>query len=131
MTCSTSRAGSSARPARPIASTAARCAPATCRLCSQMRQPAPAHRRWCTRAGAANDLALRGVAGRTREQAEAARLQALRAADLPALRDNEARAAAGLQRLTNAREMLDREEARARERRGELDRRLSQFTADI
>src|SRR5207302_268687 len=37
----------------------------------------------------------------------------------------------GLKRLTNARETLGREEARARERMGELDRRLSQFSADI
>ena len=43
----------------------------------------------------------------------------------------EARAAAGLQRLTNARETLDREDARARERVAELDRRLTQFSADI
>src|ERR1700733_13762025 len=42
-----------------------------------------------------------------------------------------ARAAAGLQRLTNARETLDREEERARERVAELDRRLTQFSADI
>src|SRR5260221_9837509 len=95
------------------------------------------HLRWVAahadvaEAGSVNDLALRELAERTREQAESARLQALRAADLPALRDNEARAAAGLQRLTNARETLDREEARARERIGELERRLSQFTADI
>ena len=82
-------------------------------------------------AGRAHDLTVRELAERTREQAESARLQALRAADLPGLRENEARAAAGLQRLTNARETLDREEARARERMGELDRRLSQFTADI
>jgi chromosome segregation protein len=78
-----------------------------------------------------HDLAVRELAERTREQAETARLQALRAADLPGLRESEARAAAGLQRLTNAREMLDREEARARERMGELDRRLSQFSADV
>jgi len=95
------------------------------------------HLRWLAahsdvaEAGTVNDLALRELAERTREQAEAARLQALRAADLPSLRENEARAAAGLQRLTNARETLDREEARARERMGELDRRLSQFSADI
>jgi chromosome segregation protein len=95
------------------------------------------HLRWMAahaevaEAGSVNDLALRELAERTREQAEAARLQALRAADLPALRETEARAAAGLQRLTNAREILDREEARARERMGELDRRLSQFSADI
>src|SRR6202000_3084463 len=37
----------------------------------------------------------------------------------------------GLQRLTNARESLDREEARAKERVTELDRRLTQFSADI
>ena len=82
-------------------------------------------------AGHTHDLAVRELAERTREQAETARLQALRAADLPGLRENEARAAAGLQRLTNARETLDREEARARERMGELERRLSQFSADI
>ena len=81
-------------------------------------------------AGQVHDLSVRELAERTREQAETARLQALRAADLPGLRENEASAAAGLQRLTNARETLDREEARARERMGELDRRLSQFAAD-
>jgi chromosome segregation protein len=95
------------------------------------------HLRWLAanedvaEAGRTHDLTVRELAERTREQAETARLQALRAADLPGLRENEARAAAGLQRLTNAREQLDREEARARERMGELDRRLSQFAADI
>jgi chromosome segregation protein len=78
-----------------------------------------------------HDLSVRDMAERTREQAEAARIQAIRAAELPALRESEARAAAGLQRLTNAREMLDREEERARERVTELDRRLTQFSADI
>src|SRR3954463_12106398 len=71
------------------------------------------------------------MAERTREQAEAARIQAIRASELPALREGEARAAAGLQRLTNARELLDREEERAKERVAELDRRLTQFAADI
>src|SRR3984893_8068987 len=71
------------------------------------------------------------MAERTLEQAEAARIQAMRASELPALREAEARAAAGLQRLTNARETLDREEERARERGAELDRRLTQFSADI
>ena len=95
------------------------------------------HLRWLaaqaevTEAGHADLAALNELAERTREQAEAARLQAERAAELPNLREAEARAAAGLQRLTNAREQLDREEARARERMGELDRRLSQFSADI
>jgi chromosome segregation protein len=78
-----------------------------------------------------HDLAVREMAERTREQAEAARIQAVRASELPALREAEARAAAGLQRLTNAREMLDREEARAQERVAELDHRLTQFSADI
>ncbi len=78
-----------------------------------------------------HDLAVREMAERTREQAEAARIQALRAAELPALREAEARAAAGLQRLTNARDLLDREEERAKERVAELDRRLTQFAADI
>jgi chromosome segregation protein len=78
-----------------------------------------------------HDLAVREMAERTREQAEAARVQAIRASELPALREAEARAAAGLQRLTSARETLDREETRAQERVAELDRRLTQFSADI
>jgi chromosome segregation protein len=78
-----------------------------------------------------HDLSVRDMAERTREQAEAARIQAVRASELPALREAEARAAAGLQRLTNARETLDREEERAKERVAELDRRLTQFSADI
>jgi chromosome segregation protein len=79
----------------------------------------------------AHDTSVREMAERTREQAEAARIQAIRASELPALRESEARAAAGLQRLTNARETLDREEERAKERVAELDRRLTQFSADI
>src|SRR6202022_112612 len=78
-----------------------------------------------------HDLNVREMAERTREQAEAARIQAIRASELPARREGEARAAAGLQRLTNAREQLDREEGRAKERVTELDRRLTQFSADI
>ncbi|CAN5515567.1 chromosome segregation protein SMC [soil metagenome] len=78
-----------------------------------------------------HDLNVRDLAERTREQGEAARIQAIRANDLPALREAEARAAAGLQRLTNARELLDREEVRAKERVGELDRRLAQFESDV
>lgn len=82
-------------------------------------------------AGKTHDLNVREQAERTREQAEAARIQAVRASELPGLRESEARAAAGLQRLTNARELLDREEERAKERVNELDRRLTQFAADI
>ncbi len=80
---------------------------------------------------ASHDFSVREMAERTREQAEAARIQAIRASELPALREAEARAAAGLQRLTSARETLDREEERARERVAELDRRLTQFSADV
>jgi chromosome segregation protein len=95
------------------------------------------HLRWLeantdvAEAARVHDLSVRDMAERTREQAEAARIQAVRASELPALREAEARAAAGLQRLTNARETLDREEERARERVAELDRRLTQFSADI
>jgi len=95
------------------------------------------HLRWMeataavTESAHTHDLAVREMAERTREQAEAARIQAIRASELPGLREAEARAAAGLQRLTNARDMLDREEERAKERAAELDRRLTQFAADI
>src|SRR4051812_618610 len=95
------------------------------------------HLRWLeanvdvTEAAHTHDINVREMAERTREQAEAARIQAIRASELPALREGEARAAAGLQRLTNAREQLDREEERAKERVSELDRRLQQFAGDI
>ncbi|WP_375412471.1 chromosome segregation SMC family protein [uncultured Bradyrhizobium sp.] len=95
------------------------------------------HLRWLeahadvAEAGRTHDLNVRELAERTQEQAEAARIQAIRASELPALREAEARAAAGLARLTNAREILDREEERAKERVAELDRRLTQFSADI
>jgi chromosome segregation protein len=79
----------------------------------------------------AKDLSVREVATRTGAQAEAATKQALLAADLPALREAEAGAAAGLHRLVIARETLEREEARARERMAELDRYLVQLTADV
>src|SRR5262249_21790664 len=79
----------------------------------------------------AKNAAVRVVAERTGEQAEASKRQALAAAALPALREAEARAAAALQRITMAREALDREEARATERMAELDRRLVQLADDI
>ncbi len=79
----------------------------------------------------AKNSAVRMVAERTGEQAEASTRQALAAADLPAMREAEAKAAAALQRLTAAREMLEREETRAKDRMAELDRRLVQLGADI
>ena len=78
-----------------------------------------------------SDEAVRVVAARTGEQAQASTRQAGLAAGLPALREAEAKAAAALQRLLMAREALEREETRAKERIGELDRRLEQFAADL
>jgi len=71
------------------------------------------------------------VAERTRQQAEAARLQAIAAYGLPGLRDEEAKAGAVLQRLIMAREQLDGEEKRAAERAAELERRITQLTRDL
>jgi chromosome segregation protein len=73
----------------------------------------------------------RAVAALTRAQAEAARHQALAAHALPALREQEAAASAALQRLVIAREGLDGEERRAKERASELDRRIAQLTQDL
>ncbi|MGC1780776.1 MAG: chromosome segregation SMC family protein, partial [Xanthobacteraceae bacterium] len=81
--------------------------------------------------GRSKDAAVRVVAARTGEQAQASTRQADLAATLPALREAEAGAAAGLQRLVVARETLEREEARAKERILELDRRIEQFAADL
>ncbi len=74
---------------------------------------------------------VREVAQRTQLQADAARLQAIAAHGLPALRDEEAKAGAALQRLVLAREQLEVEERRAQERAAELERRLAQLTRDL
>jgi chromosome segregation protein len=79
----------------------------------------------------AKDASVRRVAEATAAQAAAATAQANAAVELPGLREAEASAAAALQRLTLARDTLDREEARARERIAELDRRLIQLGEDI
>ncbi len=95
------------------------------------------HLRWvaasCELADAerAKTSAAQLVADRTGEQAAAATQQAIAAAALPELRDAEVRAAAALQRLNLAREALEREETRARERMAELDQRLLQLEGDI
>ena len=78
----------------------------------------------------AKDASVRLVAERTGAQAEAAKRQALASASLPELRDAEAKAAAALHRLVVARETLEREETRARERMAELDLRLVQLAED-
>ncbi len=77
------------------------------------------------------DADLIEVAERTRAQAEAARLQALAAAALPGLREEEARRGAALHRIALARETLETEEKRAREREAELERRIAQFAGDL
>jgi chromosome segregation protein len=79
----------------------------------------------------AKDLAVRVVAARTGEQAAASKRQVIAAAELPALRDAEVGAAAALQRLVIARETLEREETRAKQRIAELEQRLIQLDADI
>src|SRR4029079_19760179 len=68
----------------------------------------------------AKDAAVRMVAERTGEQAEASTRQAHAAADLPAMREAEANAAAALQRCTSAR--LARARAQCAHRLAACDR---------
>src|SRR5688572_29960847 len=95
------------------------------------------HLRWVganaelSEAGNAKDQAVRLVAERTGARAEAATRATAAAADMPALREAEAKAAAALQRLVIARETLEQEETRARNRMAELEQRLVQLAADI
>jgi chromosome segregation protein len=65
------------------------------------------------------------------EQTVTARAQAEAAAILPEMRDTAAKANASLQRITVARETLEAEDHRVRERAAELDRRLLQLGEDI
>jgi chromosome segregation protein len=78
----------------------------------------------------AKDVSVRVVAERTGQQAQASTHQALAAASLPGLREAEAKAAAALHRLVVARETLEREEQRAKDRMAELDLRLVQLGED-
>ncbi len=64
-------------------------------------------------------------------QAVAGREQAEAAAALPELRDDAARAGAALQRMTIARETLDTEERRIRERIAHIERALTQLGDDL
>ncbi len=82
-------------------------------------------------AGQRLDADLREVAERTRAQAEAARLQAIAAADLPPLREEEARVGAALHRLVLARDALAGEEKRARDRVAELERHVAESAQDL
>jgi chromosome segregation protein len=82
-------------------------------------------------AGRRQELDVRAVAARTREQGEAARAEAVAAHELRPLRDAAAARAAALQRLTLAREGIDAEERRQRERAADLDRRLAELARDL
>ena len=93
-----------------------------------------AHREACEQLAVAErtlEAETRAVADRTAEQARTARDQAVAAASMPSLREAEATAAAGLQRLTLARQALDADERRARERLEELARRSTELVKDI
>lgn len=79
----------------------------------------------------ARNLAVRVVGEKTGAQAQASTRQAEASSAMPSLRDTEAKAAAALQRLVIARETLEQEEARAKNRMVELDQRLIQLAADI
>jgi len=74
---------------------------------------------------------LKAVADLTEEQTRAATAQAVAAHGLPALRQAEAEAAAALQRLTHARNELESEERRSKERVVELERHIGDLNRDI
>tara|TARA_R110001599_G_scaffold342961_3_gene565200 strand:- start:97 stop:3588 length:3492 start_codon:yes stop_codon:yes gene_type:complete len=95
------------------------------------------HRRWEAtkeeRAVAGKALAEAGdaVAEATRKAAEASTIQTETAASLPSLREDEAKAAAELQRLTLARAELDNEERRIVTAKSEAELRLRQIADDL
>ena len=67
----------------------------------------------------------------TRAQGEAATAQAIAASELPARREAAARAGAALQRLISARDALEAEEKRAKQRAADLARSLAQWAQDL
>ncbi len=71
------------------------------------------------------------VAELTRAQGEAATAQAIAASELPARREAAARAGAALQRLISARDALEAEEKRAKQRAADLARSLAQWAHDL
>ncbi|NML74476.1 chromosome segregation protein SMC [Rhizobium sp. S-51] len=71
------------------------------------------------------------VAEKAQAQMEAAKAQGIASLKMPELREEEARAAAALQRLQIARTQLDEEASRLLRRRDELTRRLAQLSGDI
>ena len=75
--------------------------------------------------------ALRHVTELGVRQAEAAKNQAVTAAALPGLREAQAVAGAVLQRLLVARETLDADERRTKDRIADLDRRHTEVSSDL
>lgn len=71
------------------------------------------------------------VAEKAQAQMEAAKSQGIASLKMPELREEEARAAAALQRLQIARTQLDEEASRLLKRRDELTRRMAQLGEDI
>ena len=74
--------------------------------------------------------ALKIVGLATEAEAAAIRLEAEAAGHIPALREEEARRGAILHRLRHEAEVLEQEEARARDRHTELETRLAQLAKD-
>ncbi len=80
---------------------------------------------------AAFQEALSAVAEETKQEGEALREQAAAAEKLQPLRDEEARRAAVLHRLSVDRDALEREESRAKARQAELETWLAQASRDL
>jgi chromosome segregation protein len=74
---------------------------------------------------------ISNVQQRTLEQAESAKLQAIAAHELPRLREKEAEAGAAVHRLVAARQALEADEERAKQRISELARQIEQFMRDL
>ena len=95
------------------------------------------HLRWLeanadvAEAARTHDLNVREMAERTREQAEAARIQAIRASNCRRCARPKPAPRPDCSGSPMRARLLDREEERAKERVAELDRRLTQFAADI
>ncbi len=84
-----------------------------------------------TEAEQTRDLAVRAVAEHTQLHLEASRKQTEVSEHINPSREAAVIAGAALQRLNAASAELDKEEARAKHRAEELDRRLAQLSADI
>ena len=82
-------------------------------------------------ATSSHNQSMSKVGESAQDQAKTAKQQAIVAQSLPALRDQEAARAAGLQRLKIARNQIDEDIARIEKRRLELGQRVEQLRNDI